>query len=91
MARKIGADARQQLVLAIGERYRTGSKEQKARILDEFVAVTGFHRKHSIRILNTSSESTGSRAPRIRLYDQAVREAQPLPQAPGPPQLELLQ
>lgn len=51
MATKIGAHARQQLVQAIGERYRAGSKEAKARILDEFVAVTGFHRKHSIRIL----------------------------------------
>jgi len=76
MATKIGADARQQLVQAIGERYRAGSKEGKARILDEFVAVTGFHRKHSIRILNASTtESTGSKAPRLRLYDQAVREA----------------
>ncbi len=75
MATKIGADARQQLVQAIGGRYRAGSREAKARILDEFVAVTGFHRKHSIRILNTSTESTGSKAPRLRLYDQAVREA----------------
>ena len=75
MATKISANARQQLVQAIGERYRGGSKEEKVRILDEFVAVTGFHRKHSIRILNAIEPSAGPPAPRLRLYDQAVREA----------------
>lgn len=76
MGTKLSASARQQLVQAIGERYREGSKEDKVRILDEFVAVTGFHRKHSIRILNRSGESTGpTPLPRLRLYDQAVREA----------------
>jgi hypothetical protein len=57
MGTKIGADARQQLVQTIGDRYRGGSKEEKVRILDEFVAVTGFHRKHSIRVLNKISAS----------------------------------
>ncbi len=75
MGTKISAEARQQLVQAIGERYRGGSKDEKVRILDEFVAVTGFHRKHSIRILNTTEPSSPKRPPRLRLYDQAVREA----------------
>jgi hypothetical protein len=44
MAKKISADARRELVRAIGDRYRSGSKEGRARILDEFVAVTGYHR-----------------------------------------------
>jgi hypothetical protein len=42
LATEIGAEARHQWVQAIGERYRSGSKEAKARILDEFAAVTGF-------------------------------------------------
>ena len=76
MGTKISAEAREQLVQVIGARYRGGSKEEKVRILDEFVAVTGFHRKHSIRVLNTSGESIVPRPPpRMRLYDQAVREA----------------
>ena len=76
MGTRISAEAREQLVQVIGARYRGGSKEEKVRILDEFVAVTGFHRKHSIRVLNTSGESIVPRPPpRMRLYDQAVREA----------------
>ncbi|MCX5739869.1 MAG: transposase, partial [Proteobacteria bacterium] len=76
MANQISVAARQELVKAIGERYRAGSREEKFRILDEFVAVTGYHRKHSIRILNTIVLSAASRrCPRLRLYDQAVREA----------------
>jgi integrase-like protein len=63
-------------VQAIGTRYRAGSREEKLRILDEFVAVTGYHRKHSIRILNASVLSAApGRRPRLRLYDEAVREA----------------
>ena len=76
MARKISAQARQELVQAIGDRYRAGTREEKLRILDEFVAVTGYHRKHSIRILNTIPLRTMSvRRRRLRLYDEAVREA----------------
>lgn len=50
---------------------------QKGRILDEFVEVTGYHRKHAIRLLNGGAElrpPTGG-AGRPRLYDEAVREA----------------
>ena len=38
---------------AVGERYRTVSAEEKGRILDEFVTLTGYHRKHAIRVLNS--------------------------------------
>lgn len=49
--------------------------DAKARILDEFVAVTGYHRKHSIRGLNSTAGATvAARPPRLRLYDEAVRE-----------------
>ena len=75
MAKRIGVDARRELVRAIGERYRVAAREDKLRILDEFVAVTGHHRKHSIRVLNDDSTATATvRAPRLRLYDEAVRE-----------------
>ncbi len=48
MAKKISAEARRKLVQAIGERYRAGSRQEKARILDEFAAVTGFHSARSV-------------------------------------------
>jgi hypothetical protein len=73
---KISADARRELVQAIGERYRSGSRAEKLLILDEFVAVTGYHRKHSIRLLRVQPPAVGSaRRPRLRVYDDAVREA----------------
>src|ERR1700730_627740 len=76
MARKVSAETRQDLLQAIRERYRGGLKEEKLRILDEFIAVTGYHRKHVIRLFNARPvASGGSRHPRLPLYDEAVRAA----------------
>lgn len=75
MARKVSMQARQELIQAIGERYRASSRQEKLHILDEFVAVTGYHRKHSIRLLNTAAVAASRRRPRLRLYDEAVRDA----------------
>jgi len=38
---------------AIHRRYRHASRKEKARILDEFCATCGYHRKHAIRLLHT--------------------------------------
>ncbi len=76
MARKVSAETRQDLLQAVRERYRGGLREEKLRILDEFVAVTGYHRKHVIRLINAKSVAgEGSRRPRLPVYDQAVRQA----------------
>jgi len=76
MARKVSAETRQELLQAIRERYRGGLKEEKLRILDEFIAVTGYHRKHVIRLFNARPVGSGeSRRARLPLYDEAVREA----------------
>jgi hypothetical protein len=73
---EISAAVRQELVQAVSGRYRTGSTGEKGRILDEFVALTGYHRKHAIRVLNGFSEPGASgRRGRLRLYDEAVRQA----------------
>jgi len=72
----ISQSTRHELVVAVGERYRTAAKEDKSRILGEFIAVTGYHRKHAIRLLNTD-EPVGHvrRKGRSRIYDQGVQEA----------------
>lgn len=75
---RISSEARRELVLAIAERYRASTREEKQRILDEFVALTSYHRKHAIRILNGASRSKATqfdKRPGVRIYDQAVREA----------------
>ena len=67
---------RDELVAAIAERYGDSLRGEKARILDEFVAVSGYHRKHAMRLLREGR--TGKRfGPRLarRVYDDAVREA----------------
>ncbi|PSO13458.1 transposase, partial [Sphingobium sp. AEW4] len=49
--RKVSMATRRELVEAVGERYRAADRTSKGKILDEFVAVTGLHRKHAMRIL----------------------------------------
>lgn len=76
MPKKVRTETRQALLKAIGDRYRAGTKDVKLRILDEFVAITGYHRKHAIRLFNAVPRASESaQRPRLRLYDDAVREA----------------
>ena len=52
----------------------SATKDEKLRILDEFVAITGYHRKHAIRMLRAAPVAgVPVRRPRLRLYDEAVR------------------
>src|ERR1700738_3606692 len=48
--RRISMAARDELVAAIAGRYAQGDRAERGRILDEFAAVTGFHRKHAMRL-----------------------------------------
>ena len=52
MAGKFSMAARAEVTAAIRERYWASGKAAKGAILDEFVAVTGVHRKHAIRLLS---------------------------------------
>lgn len=76
MKKEISKESRQELTEAIRHRYARASKQDKSRILDEFVAMTGYHRKHAIRVLGSSDQSTSMEHPcGNRIYDEAVREA----------------
>jgi hypothetical protein len=74
---KISTQARRELVATIRERYRSASAVNKQRILDEFVALTDYHRKYAIRVLCSSSWAVPAvpAPPRERIYGEAVREA----------------
>ena len=74
--RKVSMATRVELVESVGERYRSSDRVSKGRVLDEFVAVTGFHRKHAMRLLRLprTTQAAGSRSKR-RIYDEAVRTA----------------
>ena len=73
---RVSMATRDELVAAVVERYCASNRVEKTRILDEFAAVTGFHRKHAIRLLRAGppGKRSGPR-PHRRLYDEAVREA----------------
>lgn len=76
MTRQISMATRKEISAAVGQRYRHASRGEKAQILDEFVALTHYHRKYAIRLLNrVSAPHVAVRSPRNRIYDEAVRQA----------------
>lgn len=66
---------RKELTAAVSERYRASTRAEKARILDEFVVITGFHRKHAMRLLRCHEREPTGRQARPRVYDEAERNA----------------
>lgn len=66
---------RKELIEAVGARYRDAATSEKRTILDEFVALTGYHRKHATRVLGTAPCGERQAPIRDRLYDEAVRQA----------------
>jgi hypothetical protein len=74
--RRLSMGTRDELVAAVGVRYRGASREEKGRILEEFVAVSGYCRKHAARLLHRDGRPARLE-PRLsrRTYDDAVREA----------------
>src|SRR6202051_1410957 len=69
MARRLSMAPRRELREAIGQRCRAASGWERRQILDEFTRVTGYHRKHALRMLHRTFVG---RPPRI--YDEAVRQ-----------------
>jgi hypothetical protein len=67
--------ARDELVAAIAGRYSQADRMERGRILDEFTAITGFHRKHAMRLLRAGQPKrrSGPR-PGRRVYEDATRE-----------------
>ncbi len=65
--------ARQELTSSLRTRYQQASYQEKQKILDEYVAATGYHRKAAIRILR--ADSTIAKKTRVWQvkYDAAVR------------------
>src|SRR5271168_4664139 len=73
--RRVSMATRDELVAVAGERYRRSVRRERGRILDEFTALTGFHRKHAMRLLRSSAKSDRNGArPERRIYGEAVRE-----------------
>jgi hypothetical protein len=46
--------ARQELVATLTTRYQAANRKDNQRILDHFIASSGYHRKYAISLLNHS-------------------------------------
>jgi len=83
MSKKISTNTKKELLEALRCRYQESTKKEKVRILDEFVEVSGYHRKHAIRLFSkryTWNKTEQSDIPLTiqhgrRIYDEAVKEA----------------
>ena len=68
--------SKRELIKRLHPRYLQAKRSEKTRILDEFVAITGHHRKHAIRVLRTGVPSCPrERRGRQRIYTGAVVSA----------------
>lgn len=71
-------DTRRQLLRALKTRYQAASKSEKTRILEEFILISGYHRKSAIRLLNgavTNGSQQRRSAPARSVYGAAVQQA----------------
>ena len=74
--RRLSMATRDELLAAASERYRASGRADKSRIVDEFAAVTGYNRKHAMRVLRAGpSSKRWAPRPSRRIYGAAEREA----------------
>ena len=73
--RKVSMTTREELISAVRDRYRSAGRKEKGRILDEFVRITGYCRKHGMRLMRSERAARQSSRLGRRLYNDAVREA----------------
>lgn len=72
MAKTLSGSARRELIDAVRARCRSSEPMAKRLILREFAALTGYHRKSAIRVLNgKAGESDIVVQRRRRIYDEA--------------------
>jgi len=69
--------ARIELARSLRRRYQAASSRAKRKILDEFIAVSGYHPKYAIHLLNAAVTAGPARRPRARsaIYDDAAKQA----------------
>jgi hypothetical protein len=75
MRRQITLATRRELTTAISQRYMAADQNGKKLILDEFVKVTKYHRKHAIRLLTPQQTTHEGRPVGRRTYQEAPTTA----------------
>jgi hypothetical protein len=73
MGRRLGIATRAELLEVVRERYGSGRSAERRLVRDEFVAVSGYHRKYAIRLLRPSASGPAAdRRGRSPLHDTAA-------------------
>ncbi len=74
--RRISLKARREVLRALAQRYHNSDRAGKIRTVDKLVAITGYHRKHAIRLLAKANPAStiNTTKPGRRIYDDAVKE-----------------
>ena len=72
--------SRRELLAVVAPRYQAAQGQERTRILEEFVASTGYHRKYALHLLNhplpqASSPPARQKRQRRRRYPLAVQQA----------------
>ena len=69
--------ARTELARSLRRRYQAASSRVKKQILAEFIAVSGYHPKYAVHLLNAAESASGPRHGRLRptIYDEAAKRA----------------
>jgi hypothetical protein len=61
MEKTLTREAKTQLASSLRRRYQAASSRAKKQILGEFVAVSGYHPKYAIHLLNAAEPSASER------------------------------
>ena len=72
---QISMTTREALIEALRLQYRGAAFSDRIRILDEFVALTSYHRKHAVRVLRGEFSPATEVRLRNRVYGEAVAQA----------------
>lgn len=72
MEAKMSQHSKKELIQRLHPRYLKADRKEKTRILDEFVAITGLHRKSAIRSLRRQSKSAKEYRGRRKIYTGSV-------------------
>jgi len=78
MPKPMSLPSRRELLCSIRQRYLVASRKDKQRILDEFIAASGYHRKYAISLLRLSGQgktSARNKRRRQRTYSDEVKQA----------------
>jgi len=77
MGNGISKITRKEIIEVLRKRYLKASKKEKTKLLDEFIALAGCHRKHAVRLLGkrNQAEESNKRIASRAVYSEAVKEA----------------